>query len=255
VTVAAKLSGTVSVGGGLSVARFDGSSRQLLFANPRPSFGASQIVDFSPVDLRGTPLIEISTDSPNGKALEGRLGVLWRLNPRAQAGASYRRGPRFGIERNAITFAEPERRVFKVPDVFRAGVAVRPTQALSITSDVSVTDYSDLSKSSDAFDIFDATFPRTVEVHAGMEYIFTNRRFLPALRFGAWREAYSGPVTTNTFNLDLNRERFPSRSAQFHASVGGGLTLFRRMFDVNGAIDVSSLSRVLSVSAIMRFGR
>jgi long-subunit fatty acid transport protein len=227
VTVAAKLGEAVSVGGGLSIARLSGSSRELIFANPQPSFGASHIVNFSSVDLGGTPLIEIVTEPPNGTALEGRVGVLWKPSPPIQVGASYRRGPRFGIERTAITFDEPERRAFKVPDVFRAGVAVRPTDALAITSDVSVTDYKDLVKSASTFDFFDVTFPRAVEVHAGVEYLFINSRFFPALRFGAWREAYSGPVTRRTFNLDLVRERFPMRPAVAHVSVGGGLRVIQ----------------------------
>jgi len=253
-TLAGKLGETLSVGGGLSVARFSGTSREMIFAKPSPSFGASQVVNFSPVDLETTPLIDIVTEPAGGTALEGRVGVLWKPGPRAQIGASYRRGPRFGIERSAITFDEPERRVFKVPDVFTAGIAVRPIQVFTITSDVSVTSYKDLAKSSDTFAIFRAQFPRTFEIHSGLEYVFI-ARFFPALRFGAWREPYSGPVTTSTFNLDLVQERFPVRPAQTHVSFGGGLTLFGGNVEANGGVDLSSLTRLVSVSAIVRFGR
>ena len=252
-TVAAKF-GTVRVGGGLSVARFSGRSTELIFANPSPTFGPSQIVNFSSVDLEGEPFIEIVTEAPGGKALEGRLGVLWNPAPLVQLGASYRRGPRFGTERNAITFDAPERRVFKVPDVFTAGVALRPTQVLTITADLSLINYKDLAKSSDTFEIFDAAFPRTFEIHTGLEYLFSGRH-RPALRVGAWREPYSGPVTTSTFNLDLVRERFPLRPAQTHVSFGGGLTFKGAAFETNGAVDLSSSSRVVSVSAIVRFLR
>ena len=55
--------------------------------------------------------------------------------------------------------------------------------------------------------------------------------------------------------VHLVRERFPVRPAQMHASFGGGFTFFRRNVDANGAVDLSSKSRVLSVSAIVRFGR
>lgn len=250
-TVAVKIGRTLSIGGGLSLARFGGSDRELIFANPQPSFGPSQFVNFNPVDLRGTPLIDIRTEARDANALEGRIGLLWRPVAAIQVGASYRRGPRFATERNAITFDEPEALEFKVPDVLTAGIAIRPTASLTITSDVSTIDYKDLSKSSNAFDIFDAEFPRTLEVHAGAEYVFT-ARFSPALRVGAWREPYSGPVTTATFNLDLVQERFPSRSANGHIAFGGGLSLSQR-FEVNAATDISSRSRIASVSAIVRF--
>jgi hypothetical protein len=254
-TLAARIGKTdrLSIGGGLSVAQFGGNSSELIFSAPTPSFGASQVVNFSPVDLAGTPLVEIVTESPNATAVEARLGVLWKPSPRLQVGASYQRSPRFRIERSAVTFDEPERRVFKVPNVFRAGIAVKPSQGLTITSDVSTANYKDLAKSSDTFEIFNAAFPRTVEIHTGLEYLFVSR-FFPALRFGAWREPYSGPVTTSTFNLDLVRERFPPRPAQMHVSFGGGLTFFRRTIDANAAVDLSSLSRVVSVSSIIHFG-
>lgn len=250
-TVAVKMGRTLSVGGGLSLARFSGSDRELIFGTPQPSFGPSQTVNFSPVDLRGAALIDIRTEARDANSLEGRIGLLWRPVPAVQVGAAYRRGPRFAIERNANTFDEPEPLEFKVPDVLTAGIAVRPTSALTITSDISSIDYKDLAKSSNAFDTFDAAFPRTLEFHAGAEYVFA-AKLSPALRFGAWREPYSGPVTTATFNLDLVQERYPSRPATGHVAFGGGLSLSEG-FEMNGAVDLSSRSRIVSTSAIVRF--
>jgi hypothetical protein len=235
----------------VSLARFDGSSSERIFASPQPSFGPSQVVNFSPVDLAGTPAREIVTEPPDRTALAGQLGLIWNPRPNVHVGASYRRGPRFAIERHADAFAQ--RQTFKVPDVVTAGIAVRPIEALVITSDVSWADYRDLAKSSASFESFGVVFPRTVEAHAGVEYVF-GARFLPAVRFGVWRQPYSGPVTTRTTNLDLVQDVFPSRPAQTHASFGGGFS-FSRTFEANGGVDLSSQSRVASISAIVRFRR
>jgi hypothetical protein len=257
-TFAAKLSRCLdvrclSIGGGISVAHFEGSQRQSIFNKPQPSFGPSDIVNFSPADLDGIPYLEIVTDSDTPIALEGRIGILWRASAKVQVGASYRRGPQFSLVRNAATFREPQRHIFKVPDVLTAGVAIRPRPALSLTSDVSFIDYRDLSKSSATFDIYEAKFPRTVEIRAGAEYLFSTR-FRPAVRVGLWREPYSGPVAAGTLYLGLDREQFPPRPATTHASFGGGVTL-RPSFDLNFAADLSTTSRTVSVSAIAYLGR
>ena len=76
------------------------------------------------------------------------------------------------------------------------------------------------------------------------------------LRFGLEHGAslYNGPVTTRSFNLDLVHERFPARDAVMHVSFGSGLSL-SSTFEVNGAADISSQSRIISISAIVRFGK
>jgi long-subunit fatty acid transport protein len=255
VTVAGRVSDSMSVGFGVSVARLRGSTRELLFPTPSPTAGPSFLVNFSPVDLNGPPVQEVETEADDNTALEGRIGFLWRPGDRAQIGVSYRRGPHFTIARGSAT-QRFDVRPFKVPDVVTTGIMVRPTPALAITSDVSVVDYQPLDRSAASLELNDAKFPLAVEVRGGVEYVFT-RRFSPAIRVGAWREPFNGPVSTlndDTQNLIGPTRTYPERPAVGHVTFGGGFA-FSERFELNAGVDLSSTGHVVSTSAIVRFAR
>jgi long-chain fatty acid transport protein len=248
VTIAVKVTAALSVGVGISLDRLAGESRELRFVLPG-HFADPPNLD--PADFTAAPSFDIVTRPTDHNAIDGRLGVLWRLAEAVQVGLSYRRGARFTLENLETIGGFSWSSRFKVPDVLTAGVALKPTRALTVSSDISQVRYGDLAELADEFEIFDAVFPTTVEFHLGIEYVFGGR-FVPALRVGGWREPYSGAVSSSTFPFAaLN---YPSRPATGHVTFGGGLSLSRH-FEVNVGADLSSRSRVASMSAIVRLPR
>jgi long-chain fatty acid transport protein len=204
-----------------------------------------------------------STQESDDWSLGFTGGVLIVPNDKFQVGASYRRGARFDFD-GQFVYPDPQfsdltatyTDEFKVPDNFGVGVAVRPFDGLTISSDINRVSYSDLQSfiraqvrfnrnDQNLYSIEDAT-----EVHLGGEYVLTGVRFLPALRGGFWRESehsvmYAGqdPLYQATGTLG---------TAVKHYSVGGGIAPSQR-FEVNAGFDFSKRANTMSFSGIIRF--
>jgi len=142
-------------------------------------------------------------------------GLMVAPTDKFQVGASFRRGARFEFD-GLFKYPDPDfsflERTYtansKVPDNIGAGFALRPLDGLTIAMDINRVIYSDLTEFIRAQVVFDPnptnySIPDATEVHLGGEYVFTNCRYLPALRGGFWRE---GDHSVTYAGTDLLRE-------------------------------------------------
>jgi hypothetical protein len=196
------------------------------------------------------------------------LGVLWRATDRVSLGAVYRYGPSFGFDVRSIAgddsqvFAS-ERANFDLPDVAGVGIAVRPTEELSVSFEYNRVSYSDLGD--DPVSVF-ANPPSVMaklraadadEFRAGAEYVFAGLRYPLALRGGVWRDP-AHRVTHILGDLEDDPDGraeamlFREGDTVYHASFGGGLVI-RERFQVDAAFDLSKRIDVFSLSGVVRF--
>lgn len=196
----------------------------------------------------------------------GSIGLLWTISPKVRVGTVFRTGPTFDFD--VTERAQPgspvlaSSGVFRVPNTFSAGLVVRPTDALTITSEYTRVQYSRLeedfvtaqAKSSgrqDQFFLEDGN-----EVHGGVEYVFTNVSKNPAIRFGAWFDPDHSVQFKKSSANDSFDERLSVALSQgkdlVHYTFGGGVP-FSDRFEVNGAADLTSRTRVFSGSVVVRF--
>jgi hypothetical protein len=149
--------------------------------------------------------------------------------------------------------------VFHIPDVYGAGISVRPIPVLTINADAVHVTYSNLvdhfvSINEDIRSIDKAYHASDVtELHVGGEYFFAAR--IPfALRAGWWRDPahaieYRGPLALP--DAVAAAILYPKGRAQNHRSVGGGFAWPR--FQIDAAYDTSKNYKVGSLSAVVRF--
>jgi long-chain fatty acid transport protein len=196
----------------------------------------------------------------------GSVGVLWTISPKVRVGAVFRSGPDFDFE--VTERAQPgspvlmSSGVFRVPNTFSAGLVVRPTDALTITSEYTRVQYSALEEDfviaqartsgrQNQFFVEDGN-----EVHGGVEYVFTNVAKNPAIRFGAWFDPDHSVQFRPSSANDSFDERLSVALSQgkdlVHYTFGAGVPITER-FEVNGAGDITSRTRVYSASVVVRF--
>jgi long-chain fatty acid transport protein len=205
-----------------------------------------------------------ATQNGDGISLGGSVGVLWAINPKVRLGAVYRSGPVFDFEVTQRSGpGSPETRSdgeFRVPNTFSAGLVVRPTDTLTLTTEYTRVSYSRLEEDfvvaqgtqgrGDQFFVEDGN-----EFHAGVEYVLANVPKTPALRVGAWYDPDKS-VQFRTVSGDSLDERLAVALSQgeavVHYTFGGGLSLSPR-FELNAAADLSKRTRVGSASIVVRF--
>jgi len=264
---AVRLTPKVSIGGGLALYTFDLDARFNRF--------------FFLPDIFEAPTFEPSTQITRAEqhgdttALGFNLGALLTLHESRsatargpeliQVGVLYRKGPSFDFEGFEGTINRPVQRndTFGVPDAFGAGVAVRMTQAATVTSEVTWVQYDAVQggyvRSQEGSEGKGPNFKldNGVELHVGFEYVFDVPRS-PALRIGAWRDPDHAVRYDVPANPDLIDERFaaylPARGDQTHFTFGGGLA-FTRQFELNVGVDLSKFTRQVSASAVVRWTR
>jgi long-chain fatty acid transport protein len=193
-------------------------------------------------------------------------GLKWQPWEKLSIGAVYKQGAKFdapvfeSTADNGIgNFSPVASSTFHFPDVFGAGVSVRPIPVLTLNLDAVRVKYSNLTDNfistigelqplSSNFQIDDVT-----ELHFGAEYFFSTK--IPfALRGGYWKDpahalAWRGPV--NTAETIAAGILFPEGKDQSHWSLGAGLAWPR--FQVDAAYDSSEFFKVGSLSFVTRF--
>jgi long-chain fatty acid transport protein len=192
------------------------------------------------------------------------VGMKWAPSDKFSAGAVYKKGPSFTTPtfiENANTggeFQKLEDTVFHIPDVYGAGISVRPIPTLTINLDGVRVKYSNLVDNfistvsalrsiPNGFKANDAT-----EIHLGAEYFFPWK--VPfALRGGWWRD----PAHSTYWNGPLNSAEavgaallYPKGERQTHKSIGGGLAWPK--FQIDAAYDTSEHYKVGSLSVVFR---
>ena len=240
----------VSFGGGLIVQKMSFSSDFRTFDPPSP-YAAP---DFAKLSSR---TIQSSDDTGVG----GTFGVLVTLSPRLQLGGVYRKAPSFDFTTQPVGGTSTTG-TFHVPDTLAVGAAVRVAIPLLVTVEYTRVHYSALkvdfidsqvgrSTGRDNFTIDDGN-----EVHAGLEYVFTNVARTPAVRVGAWYDPrhtvrYT-PSAQRTLNDELFSAYLPRGRNLVHATAGAGVAISSRL-EMNAAFDYSSRTRTGSASVVVRF--
>lgn len=215
-------------------------------------------------------------------AYTGSIGLIWRSeDARWSAGASYRRGAKFGyqaVNQSAPGSASPFRiesdLKLDMPNVFGVGFAFRPTEALTLSADINRVEYSKLSDN--RVDIFDSEATQVLpelsdgtEYRLGAEYQFTSMGGNPLyFRAGLWRDpahqlavrraanfrglfGADGSLVVEGVSALTDTLLFRPGEAEMHYSVGLGWASER--FQVDAAADFSKLVDTYSLSTVWRF--
>jgi len=253
-TLAYRVGPEVAVGAGLTIYSFALSSRFLRF----DAFGF-----LGPPNLN----VELGRSSQTGDdhAVAPTVGALFGLSTRARVGVMYRQGPSFAFQTRDGN--DPEREGhFRVPHTLAVGASIRPAIALTLAAEITRVQYSRLRRDfvSDQaravnreadFDIHSGT-----EFHFGAQYLPTTSYGAPKFRGGLWydpdhsvRFSASMPATSipaRIFDERLNVALSTGKNL-VHYTGGLGLSLSPR-FELNGGFDITTRSRTLSVSCVIR---
>lgn len=266
-SAAVRLADPISVGFGVSFYDFELDSVAFRYGAFGPGTAPGSFL--GPPDRDRTPILSggnmVSNEFISGEDSAFGVNVGASINPsdKVRFGVSFRQGPEFDINYHRDDYIELETipeggnglGTFKVPDVFAAGVLVKPVPTLNITVDYRRVMYSQLTDGMETGfggDPDDYVVEDGDEIRLAGEYLFTS---LPspltaiAIRGGYWRDPdhrihYAGPFSTDTV-------LFPEGSAEDHFTFGGGIVFEKFQFDVG--FDRSELVNTFSVSGVLRF--
>jgi long-chain fatty acid transport protein len=227
---------------------------------------------FSAPSFTTASLIGAAEQQSDTTATGFNLGGLFTLKQRPTGQSSgadlvlgivYRRAGRFEFSAYEGDYLRPVNRdgSFDPPDTLSVGLASHVTSSLTVTVDVARVGYQSLldgyisaqtaatGSKRPNFQIDDVT-----EIHGGMEYVFASR-FSPAVRVGAWRDPNHAIVYHAPAPADSEDERFaaylPGAADLTHVTFGAGMA-FSSRYEINGGADLSSRTRVISLSAVVR---
>jgi long-subunit fatty acid transport protein len=259
---------TVGVSGAFQVGKFSfgATARYQRFNETAFTFRVTPTFDFSSISVQATSDIRGNNDEAkdvHDTTFAG--GVKWAPNDKFSIGAVYKQGAKFKAptfaanENTDFKFVKAADTIFHIPDVYGAGISVRPIPVLTVNFDAVHVTYSnlvdnfvsineDVRKLDKAYQASDVT-----ELHLGAEYFFTTKLPL-AIRAGVWRDPshsveFRGP--TNSPSAVASAILYPKGDSSTHVSAGVGLAWPR--FQIDAAYDRSPHFRVGSISAVTRF--
>jgi long-chain fatty acid transport protein len=249
-----------TIGGGLSVYDFSIDSRFSRFLFQTGIEGQPAI--FSPPDYSNEQSRNVQQGDDMG--VGGSVGIQWAATTKLQIGAVVRRGPGFDFtaaQVNPISKLDSQSGTFKVPDAFSVGLKYRASEPFTVAMDYSFVKYSQLeddyvhiqagASQIEQFQIDDAN-----EFHFGAEYQWLSAKVAPSVRGGLWFDPNHSINYIPNGKSPLADERFAAYFASgkdlWHYTFGGGAALSRR-FEANVGVDLSSRTRVVSASAVVRF--
>jgi long-chain fatty acid transport protein len=245
---------------------FGGTVRYQRFNETAFTFRVTPDFDFSSISVQATSDIRGNSDKAKDVSdLTFAGGVKWTMNDRFSAGAVYKQGARYKAPTFAANsdtnfdFVKVADTTFHIPDVYGAGISVRPIPVLTVNVDGVRVKYSNLvdnfvSINESVREIDNAyKAPDVTEIHVGTEYFFSTKIPL-ALRLGWWHDPahsiqFTGPL--NTPDRVAAAILYPKGESQNHRSIGAGLAWPR--FQVDAAYDTSPHYKVASVSMVARF--
>jgi long-chain fatty acid transport protein len=256
-----QLSPQVSVGAGFSLYTFDLTFDFRRFQHANNDF-------YAPPD----PSLEVFHFTQDGDdvGVAANVGVLVSATPRVKLGAAFRRGPRFTFTTSSTGLVGTQRTVdadFRVPDVMAGGVSIRPTDTFLVTAQYNRVLHSQLQHeyvdilvnqpgSQDRADRF--TIADGNEFHLGAEFVLAAVKTAPALRGGVWRDSdhsvQYAPSPADDFFDEQMRISLGPGEASWHYTFGVGASLSSNL-EWSFATDLTSSTRVVSGSAIVRFNR
>jgi hypothetical protein len=161
-----------------------------------------------------------------------------------------------------ITRSDDDSIDFRAPDVFSLGLSFRPTAAILIAAEYDFVTYSRLRKEyvthvadgtshPDQFFIDDSH-----EFHVGVDWTLTGMASTPSLRLGLWYDPSHSvryePSSAGDSDDLLFSHYLPARDDLTHFTFGAGLPLGQN-FEFNAGADISSRTRLFSVSGVVYF--
>lgn len=229
---------------------------------------------FGPPAFTTTNLIGAAEQNADDTTFGFNVGGLFTLKERGTGATSgpdvvlgvvYRRVGRFDFSAFEGDFLRPVNRdsTFDSPDTLAIGLSSHVTSSLMVAVDVARVGYSSLvdgfisAQAGQAVPAANFVIDDVTEIHAGVEYVMP-MSMSPSLRVGAWRDpnhsvVYHSPSTTA--NEDARFAAYlPAASDVTHFTFGAGVAISPR-YEINGGVDVSSRTRVISLSAVIRLAQ
>ena len=215
----------------------------------------------------GEPPFSEQRQSGSDNDLVYTLGALWQLNSQWNLGLAYRSGGDFSYRASNVILDTGDRLDFtpdfKVPQVFSAGLAFRPSDVWLFTLDLNRIEYSRLSDGIESVFNNPSAPPLSIddgtEIRFGAEYALIELSTPMFLRAGVWRDpdhrlAFDGNRPSNCatqFDDCLAATLYTSGSDEAHYSVGLGWAFPKGQLDF--AADWSDLVDTYTVSGVIRF--
>jgi hypothetical protein len=163
--------------------------------------------------------------------------------------------------------------VFKVPDLYSAGLAVRPRNNLTFSLDFVRVEYHDLianldrnlneddvavlrldqfpySAFVDSDGIEDLVLDNATEIHFGAEYYFLFGEWMIPVRAGFYTDP--AHVVYTTVDNEALRRLFPRADDEVHGTFGFGFVLQNKI-QLDAAVNLSSSVAEALLSAVFRF--
>jgi long-subunit fatty acid transport protein len=274
VSGAYKLFDNLLVGAGLSyyLGSVDGVQRRYGHGIPG-NRGTGPGEDFGEPVYTEDNLVNYTLQKGNDSDLAFNVGLIYKPTSKWVVGWVFRRGPSIdvqaaryfvGADRSATLF-KATTNPFRVPDVFGAGVAYRPSAGLVVALDVDHVRYSQLVQ--DIGDLLtrnvndpvflNYTVDDAIEVRLGGEYLV--RTTVPfAIRLGAWHDPdhriryQAAPITAGDAQL-FSSIAFQKGEDQIHVTGGAGI-VFTNVGQIDLGVDVAGDGTTVSLSFVTRFG-
>jgi long-subunit fatty acid transport protein len=228
-------------------------------------------IDSTNVRFEGTTPQFFTAQEGEDDGIGVNVGLLWKPSERWQLGAVYRKAPSFEYDARNFTAAGeragfPRRTDFDAPDLFGVGVVFRPTELWTVSLDVNLVNYSQISDNlrsgfdTDDSNLLDSVGPLSIddgtEIRLGTEYVFADLTYPVSIRAGVWRDpehtlTFQGRTPTSLSNALANQVLFSTGDDETHGSLGVGVVFPR--FQIDAAVDFSKSYDSLSISGVYRF--
>ena len=239
-----RINDRLSAGATLTYYDFSLRSTTTRFLVPNQPPGFYQAPDFATIS-------NILTENGDDNDFGGNFGLLWKVTNNWSLGTVYRKGAKFSTTLTNLGRPD-EAGELKVPDAIAIGTAFKPTDQLTVTTDVTHIKYSDTFKTEDRVKIDDAD-----EVHFGVEYVVLRQPSHPvSLRLGAWLDPDHQPSFRGLPDDLVDQRRlavlFLRGKDEWHYSGGIGFVLGEK-FQLDAAADFSKRDDIFSLSSVYRF--
>lgn len=230
---------------------------------------------FGPPDFSPSNVFVVQSHDGDDQDVGLNIGLLVDLTQRLTLGAVYRQGPDLeftytvlcGPSNPALCQSIPTlddgvesaRGELRIPDVYGLGLAIRPTDTLTITLDYDRVEHTSLGESFLVLPPDSSTDPRDFQVddadefHLGIEYILVGPKYPVALRIGGFRDP-AHQITFAGENPFTQLLWAAGAAADDETHITGGIGVnFGEKLSLDAAVDISDRADIGSLSAVFRF--
>jgi long-subunit fatty acid transport protein len=253
-SAASKLSDTFSLGVSVRYSKLEWKSR---------------VENFAVLGSQSLPAFQTAINDSDSQ-IAYNIGALWNTG-KFSLGGVYKKNPKFevqGVETGQLAQKPGAfKNVFKIPDTYGVGVAVKPNDSITLSADYVRVEYSDLLEGFEAgFNIFtdlltnaDITYKidDANEFHIGTEFVVFMKSVPIALRQGYYRRP-ANSLVVDRLNPAFEDSRrfldaiFNAREDENHFTFGAG-AVFGPHFQVDWGFDIANTSDSFILSSVVRF--